>query len=174
MFCNNVIYGVVIKKNPKNWTFQTALGFYSRLYSCGYGISIIFVTFMRSVNELFEYVSSNWLHEKMIFHKLYICDLCVPHELYGCVFSKFLLEKMIYYKIYICSLCGLHELCGCVSSNIVNKKKIYHKIHTCNLCGLYELYEYACSNVLIEKMIYHKIHICNLWSRCFTFTLCKV
>ena len=43
-----------------------------------------------------------------------ICALCGLHELYGYVSSNDVQEKMTCHKIHICDLCGLHELCGCV------------------------------------------------------------
>ena len=63
------------------------------------------------------------------------CNYC---EFYKCDTSNEMLEKMIFHKIHICNICGLHELCGCVSSNFVLEKMICHKIHICNLYGLHE------------------------------------
>ena len=65
-------------------------------------------------------------------------------------FSNLLLERIIYHKICICNLCGLHELCGCVSLDIVLEKMFYYKIHNCNLCIHCELYGGASRNLLMK------------------------
>ena len=46
------------------------------------------------------------------------------HEFHGCASSNFLLQKMIYHKYHIYDLCCLHECCGCVSLNLNLEKMI--------------------------------------------------
>ena len=76
-------------------------------------------------------------------------DDIIFHDLHGCAFSNFLLQKMIYHKIHICDLCGLRELYEYVPSNILLEKMIYHKIHICDLCGHCELCGCVASNFLL-------------------------
>ena len=64
-------------------------------------------------------------------------------------------EKMIYHKIHIRDVCVLHELCECASSNVLLQKMIYHKNHICNLCCLHELWECVHLSVLFDKMIFY-------------------
>ena len=80
--------------------------------------------FLFGFYELQEYVFSNLLFEKMIYHKIHSFNISGRHELCICVSSKHQHEKMICHKIHICNLCGLHELCKCVSSNLLLEKMI--------------------------------------------------
>ena len=84
---------------------------------------------MAFMNCVYLYDCLSFLKQKMIYHKIHICNLYIHHELYGGVSPIYLIEKMIYYKIHICNLCGLHELCECVSLNDILKNMIYHNIH---------------------------------------------
>ena len=65
------------------------------------------------------------------------CNFC---EFYECGTSNVLLEKMIFHKIHICNIFDLHELQGSVSSNMLLKKMIFRKIHICDLFYHYELH----------------------------------
>ena len=67
------------------------------------------------------------------------------NEYFGYVSSDFLLEKMIGHKIHICKLCGIHELCGYVSLNLMPKKIIYYKFHICYLHWRHLLMCTACT-----------------------------
>ena len=81
----------------------------------------------------------------------------------NCVSSNFLLERKIYHKIHICSLCGLHELCRCVSSKCLPQKNFFYKIYICNLYDLHELCFCVSSNFLLKKMIYRNKNLLLLW-----------
>ena len=76
---------------------------------------------MCGFNVCFECASSNFLLEKMNFHKIHICDLYGLHEQCECDPSNVLLEKMLSHKIHIYDLCGPHERCKCASSNLLPK-----------------------------------------------------
>ena len=76
---------------------------------------------MCGFNVCFECASSNFLLEKMNFHKIHICDLYGLHEQCECDPSNVLLEKMLSHKIHIYDLCGPHERCECASSNLLQK-----------------------------------------------------
>ena len=93
----------------------------------------------------------------MIYHKIHMGN---PHELCGSVSSNLLHEKMIFHKIHICSLFGLHALCGCVSLIFLLQKRICHRIHICNLCGLHELCRCVSSKCLPQKIIFMTIMNC--------------
>ena len=99
---------------------------------------ITFVIFLAIMNYLdVDLQCFKYRAEKMIYHMIYICDICGLHELCRCVSSKIVLEKMIYHRIHICDLCGPHEFYGCASSNFQVVKMIYHMICICDLCGLH-------------------------------------
>ena len=104
----------------------------------------------------FKYTAcKNFVHEKILYHKIHTCILCVLHELFWCVSSNLQYEKIIYHKIHIWNLCGLHELWSHVSSSFQAWKMIFHKIHIWNLFWLYELpwYEYS-NSFQFQKFLY--------------------
>ena len=95
-----------------------------------------------------------FFYQKVFFHIHNIWNnLYGFHEFYRSVSSNFLLQKMIYHKIYICNLCSLHELLKYVSSNCVQEKIIYYMNHICDLCGFHELCKCVTSNSLTEKQV---------------------